>query len=39
MLVGYGLRVTAARVLDVPAARVASDHLPVVVDLAAGEER
>lgn len=39
VLVGYGLRVTAARVLDVPAARVASDHLPVVVDLVAGEER
>ncbi|WP_263729794.1 endonuclease/exonuclease/phosphatase family protein [Cellulomonas sp. SG140] len=37
--VGYRLRVTAARVLDVPAARVASDHLPVVVDLVVGEER
>lgn len=37
--VGYGLRVTAARVLDVPAALVASDHLPVVVDLVAGEQR
>lgn len=33
VLVGYGLRVTAARVLDDPAARLASDHLPVVVDL------
>lgn len=39
VLVGYGLRVTAARVLDVPAARAASDHLPVIVDLAAERQR
>lgn len=33
VLVGYGLGVTEARVLDDPAARAASDHLPVLVDL------
>lgn len=39
VLVGYGLRVTAARVLDLPAARAASDHLPVLVELVEGERR
>ena len=33
VLVGYGLGVTEARVLDDRAARAASDHLPVLVDL------
>ena len=36
VLVGPGVTVREHRVLDTPAARLASDHLPVVVDLVIG---